>query len=196
MLEGYFVKPSTIDKIRGSWLGSQIESYVEWMEVHGYARPTVLRRAPFCFILPSSRRRDAHLRRRLRLGQNSDKRIKIGGIHVTDGDDLEVVRRRRLDRESRTHARQRNEVGTAGSLGNKDRDLMFVDGEQQQGRRLPFEIGQVRAFEGRIRRKGLGIGKIEAERKAALEPGFDGVAIGRDDLRRRAAGESAEVLIE
>ena len=30
MLEHYFVKPSTIDKIRGSWLGSQIESYVEW----------------------------------------------------------------------------------------------------------------------------------------------------------------------
>ena len=138
----------------------------------------------------------AHLRRRLCLGQNSDKGIKIGGVDVTHGDDLEVARGRGLDRESRTHARQRNEVGTAGSLGNKDRDLMFVDGEQQQGRRLPFEISQVRAFEGRIRRKGLGIGKIEAERKAALEPGFDSVAIGRNDLRRRAAGESAEVLIE
>src|SRR3984893_2588019 len=49
MLEHYFVKPSTIDKIRGSWLGSQIESYVEWMEVHGYARPTVLRRVPLLF---------------------------------------------------------------------------------------------------------------------------------------------------
>src|SRR5882757_466677 len=73
---------------------------------------------------------------------------------------------------------------------------MFVDGKQQQGRRPPLEIGQVRAFEGRVRRKGLGIGKIEAERKAALEPGFDGVTIGRDHLRCRAAGESAEVLIE
>ena len=49
MLEHYFVKPSTIDRIRGSWLGSQIESYVEWMEVHGYARPTVLRRVPLLF---------------------------------------------------------------------------------------------------------------------------------------------------
>ena len=29
MLEHYFVKPSTIDKIRGSWLGSHIESYVQ-----------------------------------------------------------------------------------------------------------------------------------------------------------------------
>jgi integrase/recombinase XerD len=49
MLEHYFVKPSTIDTIRASWLGSQIESYVEWMEVHGYARPTVLRRVPLLF---------------------------------------------------------------------------------------------------------------------------------------------------
>jgi integrase/recombinase XerD len=49
MLEHYFVKPSTIDKIRASWLGSQIESYVEWMEVHGYARPTVLRRVLLLF---------------------------------------------------------------------------------------------------------------------------------------------------
>jgi len=48
MLEHYFVRPSTIDNIRG-WLGSQIESYVEWMEVHGYARPTVLRRVPLLF---------------------------------------------------------------------------------------------------------------------------------------------------
>ena len=48
MLEHYFVKP-TIDRIRGSWLGSHIESYVEWMKVHGYSRPTVLRRVPLLF---------------------------------------------------------------------------------------------------------------------------------------------------
>lgn len=44
MLERYYVKPSTIDRIRDSWLGSQIDSYVEWMEANGYARPTILRR--------------------------------------------------------------------------------------------------------------------------------------------------------
>jgi hypothetical protein len=59
MLEHYFVKPSTIDKIRGSWLGSQIERYVKWMEVHGYARPTVLCRVPLLFHLPSSLRKAA-----------------------------------------------------------------------------------------------------------------------------------------
>ena len=49
MLEHYFVKPSTIDRIRGSWLGSHIESYVDWLEAHGYARPTVVRRVPLLF---------------------------------------------------------------------------------------------------------------------------------------------------
>ena len=44
MLEHYFVKPSTIDRIRNGWLGAQIDSYVEWMEANGYARPTILRR--------------------------------------------------------------------------------------------------------------------------------------------------------
>lgn len=51
MLEHYYVKPSTIDRIRDSWLGSQIESYVGWMEANGYSSRTVFRRLPriFCF---------------------------------------------------------------------------------------------------------------------------------------------------
>jgi hypothetical protein len=51
MLEHYYVKPSTIDRIRDSWLGSQIESYVGWMEANGYTSRTVFRRMPrlFCF---------------------------------------------------------------------------------------------------------------------------------------------------
>ena len=35
MLEHYYVKPSTIDRIRNSWLGFQIENYVGWMEANG-----------------------------------------------------------------------------------------------------------------------------------------------------------------
>jgi site-specific recombinase XerD len=49
MLEHYYVKPSTIDRIRGSWLCSQIENYVEWMEAHGYSRLVVYRRVPLLF---------------------------------------------------------------------------------------------------------------------------------------------------
>jgi integrase/recombinase XerD len=49
MLEHYFVRPSTIDRLRGSWLGSQIEGYVEWMEAHAYSPRTVFLRVPRLF---------------------------------------------------------------------------------------------------------------------------------------------------
>ena len=46
MLERYFVKPSTVDRIRGSWLAPEIERYVEWMASQGYAVRNVYRRVP------------------------------------------------------------------------------------------------------------------------------------------------------
>jgi hypothetical protein len=49
MLEDYYVKPSTIDRIRGSWLAPQIESYLEWLEAHGYSRLVVYRHLPLLF---------------------------------------------------------------------------------------------------------------------------------------------------
>jgi integrase/recombinase XerD len=49
MLEDYYVKPSTIDRIRGSWLAPQIESYLEWLEANGYSRLVVYRRLPLLF---------------------------------------------------------------------------------------------------------------------------------------------------
>ncbi|SDU51235.1 hypothetical protein SAMN04489801_3826 [Pseudomonas mandelii] len=32
MLERYFLKPQTVDRIRGNWLGSAIKRYVKWLE--------------------------------------------------------------------------------------------------------------------------------------------------------------------
>ena len=46
MLESYFVKPQTIDRIRGSWIGPEIERYVGWLVEHGYAARCVFRRVP------------------------------------------------------------------------------------------------------------------------------------------------------
>jgi integrase/recombinase XerD len=31
MLESYFVKPQTVDRVRGSWIGPEIERYVDWL---------------------------------------------------------------------------------------------------------------------------------------------------------------------
>lgn len=46
MLETYFVKPQTVDRIRASWIGAEIETYVVWLAEHGYRVRTVLHRVP------------------------------------------------------------------------------------------------------------------------------------------------------
>src|SRR6266540_2595067 len=49
MLEEYFVKPSTIDRLRGSWMAAEIETYVAWLAEHGYSMKSIWRRAPIAF---------------------------------------------------------------------------------------------------------------------------------------------------
>ncbi|MBX9772146.1 MAG: site-specific integrase [Candidatus Obscuribacterales bacterium] len=46
MLEQHFLKPETLERIRGSWLGSAIERYVDWMDENGYSNKSVARRVP------------------------------------------------------------------------------------------------------------------------------------------------------
>jgi integrase/recombinase XerD len=46
MLERYFVKPVTVDRIRASWIGEPIERYVGWLSEQGYASRNVFRRVP------------------------------------------------------------------------------------------------------------------------------------------------------
>ncbi len=46
MLERYFVKPSTVDRIRASWIASAIEQYVAWIAEHGYSAAVVRSRVP------------------------------------------------------------------------------------------------------------------------------------------------------
>ena len=44
MLEQYFLRPTTVDRIRSGWLGPQIERYVEWMHAQKYAQRNITRR--------------------------------------------------------------------------------------------------------------------------------------------------------
>src|ERR1700716_483592 len=46
MLEDYFVKPGTVDRIRASWIAAEIERYVAWMAEHGYQARNVNSRVP------------------------------------------------------------------------------------------------------------------------------------------------------
>ena len=43
MLESYFVKPQTVDRIRACWIGAEIERYTGWLSEQGYSTRTVLR---------------------------------------------------------------------------------------------------------------------------------------------------------
>ena len=49
MLEDYFVKPATIDRIRGSWIAAEIETYVAWLAGQGYSTKSIWRRVPIAF---------------------------------------------------------------------------------------------------------------------------------------------------
>jgi site-specific recombinase XerD len=49
MLEEYFSKPSTIDRIRGSWIAVEIEAYVAWLAEQCYSTKSIWRRAPIVF---------------------------------------------------------------------------------------------------------------------------------------------------
>lgn len=55
MLERYFLKPQTVDRIRGNWLGSAIKRYVKWLEQEGCHRPVRSTRSILGGILPSRR---------------------------------------------------------------------------------------------------------------------------------------------
>jgi integrase/recombinase XerD len=49
MLEEYFRKPSTVDRIRGSWMAAEIESYVVWLVENRYSLKSIWRRVPIVF---------------------------------------------------------------------------------------------------------------------------------------------------
>jgi site-specific recombinase XerD len=46
MLERYFIKPQTVDRIRSNWLGGKIEQYVAWLAERGYQARSVYNRVP------------------------------------------------------------------------------------------------------------------------------------------------------
>jgi integrase/recombinase XerD len=46
MLEKYYLRPETVDRIQASWIGTLIERYVTWMAERRYAARNVYRRVP------------------------------------------------------------------------------------------------------------------------------------------------------
>ncbi len=61
MLEKYFLRPTTVDRIRDSWLGDAIQKYVTWLAGQAYSWRCVIRRVPLLLRFGEfARRRGAH----------------------------------------------------------------------------------------------------------------------------------------
>ena len=46
MLNRYFIRPTTVDRIRASWIGDAIERYVAWLGEQNYAARNIFVRVP------------------------------------------------------------------------------------------------------------------------------------------------------
>lgn len=46
MLETYFGRPETVDRVRASWIGAEVERYVGWLAEQGYANRCIWSRVP------------------------------------------------------------------------------------------------------------------------------------------------------
>lgn len=57
MLETYFVKPETVERIRASWIGVEVERYVGWLAEQGYGVRCVWRRVPLAVAFGEFARR-------------------------------------------------------------------------------------------------------------------------------------------
>jgi len=57
MLERYFTRPTTIDRIRASWIGELIERYVTWLTEQGYAPRNLFIRVPILMLFGEFARR-------------------------------------------------------------------------------------------------------------------------------------------
>jgi hypothetical protein len=46
MLERYFLRPATVDRVRASWIAAAIEQYAEWLTTNGYPAACLEARVP------------------------------------------------------------------------------------------------------------------------------------------------------
>jgi len=73
------------------------------------------------------------LHRRLCTNQRGYEEIKVGWVDVADSDDAQVRSSGGAEREARAGVRKRGKDGAGDTLHEEDGNLVFVDGEKEQG---------------------------------------------------------------
>ena len=79
-----------------------------------------------------------------------DEVVEVGGVDVADSNDAKVGCGGGVEGEACAVVRQSGEGEASGALREEDGDLVFVDGEEEQGGGLAIEVGEVCAFEGSV----------------------------------------------
>jgi integrase/recombinase XerD len=126
MLERYFIRPETVDRIRSSWLGDAIQTYVAWLVGQSYSSRCVIRRVPLL----------------TRFGEFARKR---GAIHIEElHGHLDAFVRSQLRRRFRPF---RSKVGQKQYLRDVRRPIEQFLHIVQAGD-LPSQSGASRPFQG------------------------------------------------
>lgn len=133
MLEKYFVRPATVDRIRSSWIGGPIEQYVSSLAEHGYAARNIFHRVPVL----------------LRFGEFARQRGATGVEDLPAHVDAFVERWTKERGTKSTSAEARKKVGSCARNPIEQMLVLTVPGFHGRRRarwaRVPFE-GQAGEF--------------------------------------------------
>jgi integrase/recombinase XerD len=151
MLEAYFVKPSTVDRIRASWIGPELERYADWLSDQGYAARCICSRVPLLLAFGEfARQRGA---------------ANVGGL----GSHVEAFVAERVSRFHRARGNDDAMVHLSKEVRGPVEQLLglVVPGFEETGRRRrqnPFAQATPGFFEFLVAERGLRPASVDAYR--------------------------------
>jgi integrase/recombinase XerD len=201
MLDHYYVRPKTADRIRGLWLGPAIDRYAAWMTERGAAKATVTRNLQALIHFDQF----ARTRRAMTWADLPalvepfvDQWMREHGTWCTS-----ARARQSLRSHPRTPVEQTLRLLIPGFIGTTTRRPVpfqetapdfFEYLRQERGLRpatLYQYVYHLRVFEAYLRRLGIGaVGEISPALLTTflMEPGLQGRPLGPDGMQGRGGG--------
>jgi len=150
VLESYFIRPETVDRIRGSWLNAALERYLAWLEGQSYSARCVTHRVPLV----------------VRFGEFARKRGAANIAELLSHVDAFVRHRRRIRRGHQfrsSAARRQFEYGIRGPLEQFCNVVQVAPTSAPDGA-FPFRARVPRLFEYLREERGLRATTIDSYR--------------------------------
>jgi len=115
MLEKYYNRPTTIDRIHNSWIASAVEQYVSWMAEHRFTDRSVCRRIPL--VVSFGEFAKAHGAREVKDLPDHVEPFVQARIHQRAGGRCSARRRKQIGDEVRNPIRQMLRLAVSGYIG-------------------------------------------------------------------------------